>query len=185
MDPGDTVEKILNDVVGVLHAEIMNDDLTDIINTEEGTVTSMVGAKVINEAFHLVATRDVRICMFCDNRIVEHDKSTMTLEDDEGNVLGMILQSNAIDEYKDRTDVLWVSDDFIMFPNVEPKGGEKFILKPMSFPYLTEDDGCFDIVMASPAPSSDMLLKKYFGRSSFESTSTLVVGYNHRKSINP
>lgn len=178
MDPKDAIVKILREVEGALHAEIMDECITKTIRDEEESVRSMTGADVINKAYHHASACEVRICIFCDRSITTHEDSSMTLEDLEGNVLGMILKGDDIDKYKDRSDVLWVSDDFIMFPNIEPKGGERFILQPIPFPTLTEEDGCKDVVLSSPAPSSDLLLKKYFGRDVQEKTATLVLGYN-------
>lgn len=179
MDPQDAIRIILNEAEGALDAIAMDDIISRTIRDEEESIKSMTGVEVVNEAYREAFSRDVRICMFCDRRMATHDDSTMVLEDLEGNVLGMTLNEEMVPEYQGRSDVVWVSDDFIIFPYVEPRGGERFILKPMKFPVLSEKEGYYDVVMCSPAPSSDVRLKKYYNKSLNEETATLIVGYNH------
>ena len=178
MDPTGVISKIINDVEGAVDAKLMDDNIARAILDEEATVRSTVGVDVVNRAFQEVFKRKVKICVFCDRKISTHDDSTLTLEDPDGNVLGRILSKRMIQEYKDRTDVIWVSDDFVMFPNIVPTGKEQFILHPMTFPVIDENDGCKDVVLCSPAPSSDIILKKYFGVSLMADLATMVVGYD-------
>lgn len=185
MDPRDAISKILSSVEGAVDAVVMDDRITDAIRGEEDSVRSSTGVDVINEAFNQAVGRDVRICIFCDRDIADHDGSAMTLEDLDGNVLGRTLSHEEVQEYRSRPDVIFVSDDFVMFTDVIPSGGERFVMKPMGFPVLGEADGCRDVVMCSPAPSSDAMLKRYYGRDPAEDIATLIVGYDHLKSISP
>ena len=178
MDPTDVMSKIINDVEGAIDAKLMDDNISGAILDEEATVKSTVGVDVVNRAFQEVFKREVRICLFCDRKISNHDDSTLTLEDPEGNVLGRILSKKMIPEYKDRTDVIWVSDDFVMFTDIAPTGKEVFILHPMSFPALNEEHGCKDVVICSPAPSSDIILKKYYGVDLRADLATMLLGYD-------
>ena len=178
MDPAGVISKIVSDVEGAVDAKLMDENIARAVLDEEATVRSTVGVDVVNRAFQEVFKREIRICVFCDRKISTHDDSTLTLEDPSGNVLGRILSKRMIAEYKDRTDVIWVSDDFVMFPNVEPTGKEVFILHPMSFPLINENDGCKDVVLCSPAPSSDIILKKYYGVDLRADLATMVLGYD-------
>lgn len=178
MEVGAAISKILGEVEGAVDAVVFDDDIAAIIKREEETVRSQVGVDVINRAYEETYKRKVRICIFCDRKISTHDDSSLTLEDPEGNVLGMILPPSKISEYQDRSDVIWVSDDFIMFPDIPPMGGERFVLHPMGFSTLKKEDGCYDVVMSSPAPSSDILIKKHYGVSLKEDLATMIVGYN-------
>jgi len=187
MDAQAAICKIMNEVEGVANVVVLEDKIADRVRDEEETVKSISGPDVINMAFTETYRREIRLCMFCDQRIPRHmdtslllEDSMLTLEDPSGTVLGMILTKSMIPKYKDRTDIIWVSDDFIMFPHVVPTGEERFFLKPMKFPVLNEDDGCYDVVMSSPAPSSDILIKRHYGVSLNAELSTLIVGFNHR-----
>jgi hypothetical protein len=168
----------IREVDGVTDVVIFEDGIADRIRDEEETVRSVAGPDVVNMAYTETYRREVRLCLFCDRRIMRYEESSMTLEDRDGNVLGMILTESMISEYKDRADVLWVSEDFIMFPDIAPTGGERFILKPMRFPVLDESDGFYDAVLSSPAPSSDVLIQRHYGVSLKEELATLIVGFN-------
>jgi len=178
MQPSDVISKILHDVEGAVDAKLMDEYIARAVLDEEATVKSTVGVDVVNRAFQEVFKRKVRICLFCDRKISTHDDSTLTLEDPLGNIMGMILPKHMIEEYSKRTDVIWVSEDFVMFPHVESTGKEMFILHPMKFPAIDEDDGCKNVVLCSPAPSSDIILKKYYKVDLKSDLSTLVVGYD-------
>jgi len=180
MDTQAAICKIMNEVEGVASIVVFEDPIADRIRDEEETVRSVAGPDVINMAFTETYSREVRLCMFCERSISKQETSTLTLEDREGNILGMILTKSMIPEYQGREDIIWVSEDFIMFPGVVPTGDERFILKPMSFPVLNENDGCYDVVMSSPAPSSDILIKRHYGVSLNEELSTVIVGFNVR-----
>jgi hypothetical protein len=157
---------------------VFDDAIADKIKEEEESVRSVSGMEVINEAFNETYSRDVRLCIFCRRHIEELEESVLAFEDHEGNTLGMVLPSSMIPEYEGRTDIIWVSRDFIMFPGIPSTGTERFILKPMRFTHLNERCGCFDAVMSSPAPSSDILIKKHYGVSLAEELSTLIIGFN-------
>jgi len=178
MDAHAAISKILSEVEGAVDAVVFDENLADRIRDEEETVKSMAGPDVINKAYTETYNRSVKICVFCDRKISTHDGSSLTLEDPEGHIMGMTLTKSMIEEYKDRQDVLWISDDFIMFPEVPARGGERFILHPMKFPILDEKDGCYDVVVASPAPSSDIIIKRHYGVSLKEDLATMIVGFN-------
>ena len=178
MDPQDAVIEKLKCTHGIVHAIQMDSDISNTIAAEEESVRSMTGIDVVNKAYRMAMEKDVRICIFCDKTLPREETSTMLLEDSLGNVMGAMLPPCKIHEYKDRSDVIWVSDDFIIFPEVQGVGKERFVLLPMHYDGLDEDDGCCDVVMCSPAPSSDAILKRYYGRNVSEKTSTLVIAYN-------
>jgi len=163
---------------GIVHAIQMDQDISNLIAAEEESVRSMTGIDVVNKAYKMAMDKDVRICIFCDKTLPREETSTMLLEDSVGNVMGAMLPPCKIHEYKDRKDVIWVSEDFIIFPEVQGVGKERFVLLPMHYDGLDEKDGCCDVVMCSPAPSSDAILKRYYGRNVSEKTSTLVIAYN-------
>ena len=167
----------LGDMEGIVSAVPMDDDIIEIIAEEECSVTSMTGIEVVNQAYKDVMTRNNKICIFCSGTLPREETSTMLLEDEEGHVMGAMLPPSKIPEYQGRNDVVWVSEDFIIFPNVQGVGKEKFVLLPMKFDALDIPE-CKDVIMCSPAPSSDAILKRYFGRSVSEKTSTLIIGYN-------
>ena len=123
--------------------------------------------------------RKHRICVFYDDTYVFGFRSILKLMDSEGTVLGTNLRPDEIDEYRKRDDVIWVSEDFVVFPYIQGKGEESFVLLPFPIDEIEENvPGTSSVIGTSPTTSSDDVLKKRFGKPIVKGIYTLVVAFD-------
>lgn len=178
----DAVE-ILKNINGVVDAFLMDDELSARILQEELSVRSATMMDVENVAYDEVMKRDYRVCIIHDNDdyINERDHASVQMVNSSGVLIGTEVMENEMDQYIDRTDVIWISSDFIIFRDVPTDGTEKFIIPASNFPALNRLDDYEDAVSASPATTSDMILRTTHNRSPGRKTSTSVIGFNLSK----
>ena len=81
-------------------------------------------------------------------------------------------------KYENRDDVVFLSDGFVLFPKVKATGGETFIMPPVSFPELNESNGCKDVISCSPAPTSDLKIRSYYGLEDDSRLASVLVAFN-------
>jgi hypothetical protein len=174
MDPLD----ILKGMRGVKHAFYLDDDLLQELKAEEATVRSTMDIGVVNEGFNQALERDKVVCIVKDARFRPPPEPTVILRGDNGLLLGVEVFPHTANEYKDRTDVIWLSDGFIVFPEVRAEKSECFVMPPVSFPELNPENGCHDVVSCSPSPTSDVMIRKRYGMKDDPKLASILVAYN-------
>ena len=97
---------------------------------------------------------------------------------DKGELMGLEVFPFTAKEYLNREDVVWLSDAFVLFPDVKGAGGEQFVMPPVSFPELNESNGCKDVVSCSPAPTCDLLMRTYYKLKDDPKLASVLVGYD-------
>ena len=157
--PGDEQLEIIRGLRGVIHAFYLDKEILSELEKEEAKVRAMGNIEVDNQALE----RDSVICIVKDPRFRPPPEPTVILVSGEGNVIGEEVFPFTASKYTSRDDVVWLSDGFVLFPTVQASGGEQFVMPPVSFPELNESNGCKNVVSCSPAPTSDLMIKKHYG----------------------
>jgi hypothetical protein len=180
MDPVEKAVDILRNTKGVVGVFIMDDDVSNKVLAEERSVISITGMDVQNIAFEEVMKREHRVCIVYDNGFFEEPKGTpvIMIVNSSNEVVGTAVPEDMFEEYSKRNDIIWVSDDFVLFTNSNTDGTERFVLPPCKYDALSEKEGCRDAIFSSPATTSDILMKNHFGVSTCQKTSTIVIGFN-------
>jgi len=180
MDPVESVVDILRSTKGVVGAFVMDDDVSNRVLMEERSVVSITGMDVQNIGFEEVMAREYRICVVYSNGFFEEPRGTpvIMMVNSSNEVVGTAVPEDMLEEYSKRSDIIWISDDFVLFANSNTDGTERFVLPPCKYAALNGKDGCRDAIFSSPATTSDILMKNYFGVSMSNKTSTIVVGFN-------
>ncbi len=169
----------LKTVTGVLDAFEMDDDISSLILEIERSVRTRNDDNYKNIGYDVAMERKHRICVFYDDTYIFGFRSILKLMDSEGTVLGTNLRPDEIEEYRQRDDVIWVSEDFVVFPYIQGKGEESFVLLPFPIKEIEESvPGTISVIGTSPTTSSDDALKKRFGRPIEKGVYTLVVGFD-------
>jgi len=154
---------IVRNIRGVVHAFYLDVDVLRQMRDEESKVTAIGGnIGVTNEGFIQAIEHEHVIAIIKDPRFRPPPEPTMELHSSDGKVLGIEVFPFNADEYLKRDDVVWLSDSFVMFPDVNGRGEERFVMPPVSFPELNPTNGCKDVISCSPAPTCDLLLRKHY-----------------------
>ena len=179
MDTVSDVIDYIRTVKGVLDVHEMDDEISNRLWDVERSVRTTNDNNYKNIGYDMAMERGHRLCVFYDDTYIFGLRSILKLMDSEGKILGTNLNPQEIEGYKDRDDVIWVSEDFIVFPYIEPKGEETFVLLPMELDEVEENvEGCRDAIATSPTGASDEMLKERFGKPIVKGMYTMIVAFD-------
>lgn len=176
--PGDKQLEIVRGLRGVIHAFYLDREILKELKEEEAKVRAMGNIEVDNQGFNEALKRDAVICIVKDPRFRPPPEPTVVLKSGDGNLIGTEVFPFTAKDYVNREDVVWLSDGFVLFPQVEASGGEHFIMPPVSFPELNESNGCKDVISCSPAPSCDLMIKQHYGLMDNPKLASVCVAFN-------
>lgn len=172
--------EIIKGLKGVIDAFYLDKEILEKVKAEEDTVVATGQVKVINNGVNEALKREKVICIVKDPRFRPPPEPTVILQSTKGKLMGVEVFPETAPQYMDRDDVIFVSDGFVMFPNVMPEDGELeyFIMPPVSFPELNESNGCKDVVSCSPAPTSDDMIRRWHGLEPTGKLASILIGFN-------
>ncbi|HJH57765.1 MAG TPA: hypothetical protein IAC83_06860 [Euryarchaeota archaeon] len=176
--PGDKQLELIRGLRGVVHAFYLDRTILEELREEESKVRAMGDIEVDNEGFKQALERDSVICIVKDPRFRPPPEPTVILESGNGEIIGEEVFPFTMKKYENRDDVVWLSDGFVLFPKVKADGGETFVMPPVSFPELNESNGCKDVISCSPAPTSDLKIRSYYGLQDDSKLASVLVAFN-------
>lgn len=179
--PGDVQLEIVRKMRGVVHAFYLDREILEQVREEEAKVRAMGNIAVDNVGFTEALKRDSVICIVKDPRFRPPPEPTVILESGSGEILGEEVFPFTAYKYADKKDVVWLSDGFVMFPAVKADGGETFIMPPVSFPELNPGNLSKDVISCSPAPTCDLMIRKYYGLEDDPKLASVLVAFNRMK----
>ena len=169
----------LRTVEGIIDVFEMDDDVSNNIWNIERSVRTTIRNEYKNIGFDIAMECKHRMCVFYDDTYLFGKRSIVKLMSSDGTIMGTSLHPDEIESYKDRDDVIWISDDFIVFPNIVGKGEESFVLYPIDIPEICENvPGCCKAIGTSPTMSSDMELKKVYHKPNTTGIYTMVIAFD-------
>ncbi len=122
MDTEDILARLRKEK-GILRAEVLPDELLEEIEREESTVTAAMGnMPVINSGLTECISRDVRVCMFEDDYAWHPSATSMRMINGNGETVGHDIPMDKISEWQLRSDVLFLSEDFVIYPEIDMGG---------------------------------------------------------------
>ena len=169
---------VVKGLTGVREAFYLNDVVLNELREEEASVKGTMEIGVINEGFNEALKRDKVICIVKDTRFRPPPEPTVVLKSNDGALMGIEVFPHTTHLYEGREDVIWMGDAFIVFPDVKAKGKESFVMPPIPFPELNEENGCLDVISCSPAPTSDIIIKKHYGLEDDPKLATILVAFD-------
>ena len=177
-EPGDKQLEIVRGLRGVINAFYLDDEILQALKKEESTVRAMGNIEVDNRGFYEALKRECVICVVKDPRFRPPPDPTVILVAKNGERLGEEVFPFTAYKYENRDDVVWLSDGFVLFPQIKAVGGEQFVMPPVAFPELNESNGCKDVISCSPAPTSDLMIKQHYGLVDTPKLASVLVAFN-------
>lgn len=179
MDVVDRVLGYVKTVTGVLDAFVMDDGTSKAVLEIERSVRTQTNSDYKNLGYEEAIKRQFRICIFYDDTYIFGKRSILKLISADGTVMGTNLVPEEIELYRGRDDVIWVSEDFIMFTNVVGNGEESFVLLPFPIEEIEEAvPGSRSVIGTSPTMSSDTELKRIFRKPMVRGIYTMIVAFD-------
>lgn len=121
--------------------------------------------RVINEGFWSTMEREVQVSLVLtpDNYLIRRSSELLKLKDSEGNLLGEWINPERAMEMKDRRDVHFISNDFVLYKGADMEGEPHFVLPDVDFVYLEGVEGISNITSSSPSGPADEYIRKEMG----------------------
>jgi hypothetical protein len=130
---------------------------------EERSVTECAfGMPFVNRALDEVLKRNVAVCLFASGNLENIEEHIMIMEDKHGNIVGHDVPKCMVDDYKDNPDIVWLSEDFAIYPDRMDLWEAAMVLLPNKVSSIGKNEGVEDAIMLYPATTTDMLLKEHF-----------------------
>lgn len=157
----------------VIGAFVMKQRHRLMVEVEESRVRATGGITYENRGLENFRTKELAVCVFSRGFLESPTEIMLTLEDDEGTVCGELVPRGMREAYNDRGGV-WVTDDFVVYPEVIPTSDPHFVIVPHGMS-IGEEQGVKDVSAFNPAMSTDEMLKNEFGiEQSSRITSTIM-----------
>ena len=171
---------IIKGMRGVVDAFYLDRDILEKVRKEEASVKAVGSVDVINEGFNQALKREKVICIVKDPRFRPPPEPTVTLMSSDGKLMGVEVFPETAKNYIDRENTIWLSDGFVVFGDVTPGPGgrEAFVMPPVSFPELNENNGCKDVISCSPAPTCDKMIREWHGMEDNAKLASVLVAFN-------
>lgn len=137
----------------------------EVIEEEGSVIESSMGMPLVNRALEEVLKRKVAVCVFCDGAFDIPMNHIMVMEDGCGNRIGHDVPACMADDFKDDLNILWLCDDFAMYPDRAETQEIVMVMLPQKAHSVGEKEGVKEAIILYPATSTDILLRKRFGIS--------------------
>lgn len=171
--------QIVKGLRGVVHAFYLSDEILAKMRQEEQKVRAIGGnISVDNQGFTQALEHRYVIAIIKDPRFRPPPEPTVELHSNDGVVMGVEVFPFDVDDYATREDVIWLSDGFVLFPEKRGKGGERFVMPPISFPELNPTNGCADVISCSPAPTCDLMMRSEYGLPDDPKLASVLIAFN-------
>ncbi|MCL2509739.1 MAG: hypothetical protein FWF07_01490 [Methanomassiliicoccaceae archaeon] len=134
----------------------------EVIKEECSVIESTMGMPLKNRALDEVLKRKAAVCIFCSYAFETPTDHVMVMEDCCGNRVGHDVPACMFNDYKDKPDLFWLCEDFVVYPN-KAMDDIVMVMLPVKVQIVGEKEGAKDATLLFPATTTDILLRQHFG----------------------
>ncbi len=178
MDPEERALEIVKGMTGTSLAFVLEPKVVEAIRKVEGSIKSQIGLDVVNEGLIQCLNRRYVICIIKDGRFRPPPEPTVLMMGDTDMVIGTEVLPGQHPRFRDKENICWLGDDFLVFTDRVPNTKEYFLMPPVSFPELERIEGAKNIVSCSPSPLGDLIIKNYYGLEDNPKLASILVGFD-------
>lgn len=172
----DTVADVLREHNGVLKVVIPDRDFLSVLEEDDLCVDTSFGMPIDNKAMDACLSCDFVLCVYADTSFEQPSDKIMMMQDTSGNIVGHDIAQSQMDEYQGREDLIWLSEDFVVYPNVEMSEDIILVMLPQIYNGFSEEDGVAEAVIFYPATTTDSMIKEKYGEFDDPHIATLLMG---------
>lgn len=134
----------------------------------------MWGYTYENPAIEELRHKQLSVCIFSENFLEHPTIMHSVMTDCTGEIYGHDVPSGTSSD-SIREGAVWVSDSFVVYPDLMPKSELKWVIKPYEMTCIGEDCGVKDAIAFNPSVETDLFLKRRLGYTEHPgATSTIV-----------
>jgi hypothetical protein len=165
------VERTVRTLPGVIDYALLDDkfrkDLFDLETTAEENGAAGGLMPFINSGVWETLKREHCFILVVNSSMVilGHARDVVYICDKNGQTIGEYLTPDRREEMKDRKDVSFLSDDFVLYLDVMPEGEPYFVLPPIPFHYIDCIGGVKNVISGSISTLSDDMVRDRLGHA--------------------
>jgi len=179
------VREIITSLPGVLRMEFLDTEFHEILYELEKQAEANGACGGImpftNSGVWEAFKREVQFVIVAEEStvLIGAGNGLVYISDERGQIVGEWVNPARAEKLKERKDVYFLGDDFVMYPEVQMVGEPFFVLPPVDFPYLDDVPEVTDLASGSISTLADDYVRRRWGY--FESKHwTHLVGFNIR-----
>lgn len=172
------IAEILKRHDGVVRVEIPDRVFLCTLVEDDMCVDTSFGMMIENKAIKACLSCDFVLCVYANMSFEKSENTVMVMQDSKGNVFGHDIPRSQIKDYEGREDVIWLSDDFILYPNADVGEDTMLVMLPQKYERFTQDDGVSEALIFYPAVTTDSLIREKYGYPNDNDIATLLMGIN-------
>lgn len=177
----DAILSLLSGLRGVSHAFYLGDEARAGLGKIERNYPSIGPLTVRNDGVLECLTRRHVVCIVKDKSFRAPPHSTVMLVNDRGEVLGRELLPGEKVSRKPGEKILFLGDDFVLFPSRGSGKGAKFVLPSVPFREIEDLDGAVNVISSSPSTVGDLFLRKSAGLRDDPKLASILIGFDLRR----
>jgi len=174
----DSIVEMLSRLRGSIHVFHLDPSCKEMIKEIESGIKATLGLQVKNRGLEECLKRQYIICIIKARRFRPPPEPTVLLMGDEDLIAGEEVVPSNKHKFEDREDVIYLSEEFVLYLDRKPKSKEYFVMPPVSFPELEEIPGVSNVVSCSPSAPADMTLRQLHGFKDDPRLASILVGFD-------
>jgi hypothetical protein len=180
MSKVEDIIRMLENIEGSVHVFRLDDATREKVVEIERDVKAVLGISCVNLGVEECLHRKNIIVVVKDSRFRPPPEPTVLLVADGGDViLGREIFPHERKEFEGKPNILFLSQDFIVYTDRMPKTKEIFVMPPVAFPELSELPEIENVVSCSPSPPADMYVRAMHGLPDDPRLASILIGYDN------
>ncbi len=159
-----------------MKVEIPDREFLCALEKDDMCVDTSFGMTIDNKAMDACLSCDFVLCVYVNTFFEKPDDIIMMMQDPFGNIVGHSVAQSQMNDFSGREDLIWLSDDFVLYPDVEMKESTILVMLPQIYKGFSEQDGVSEAVIFYPATTTDFIIKEKYGGFDDPNIATLLMG---------
>ncbi len=176
-----TVDEVVDSICkmeGSRHVFPLMPEAKETLLKIEESVKASFGINCSNRGVMECLAREHIVVIIKDSRFRPPPEPTVLLMADDDMIIGKEIFPDQKDEYVDKEEILFLSEEFILFLDRKPKSREYFVMPPVAFPEVEMMPGTKNVVSCSPSPPGDMYVRSLHGLPDDPKLASILLGYD-------
>jgi len=174
----DEVIEILRSLEGVIEAFALKAETRKQLKNIESGVKATLDIEVRNNGLEECLRREHVVGIIKDKSFRPPPSPTVLLMGDNDSVLGEEILPGQRCNFEGKPDLIFLSDDFVIYTDRKPTRHEFFLMPPISFPEIERIPGIKNVVSCSPTALGDVLVRTSHGLEDDSKLASVLIGFD-------
>ncbi len=173
----ETIEH-LKGLKGVAEAFELGPEIRELLLKIESGIKATMDIEVKNTGLEECLKRKHVLCIIKDKTFRPPPEPTIFLAADKDTILGQeILEKDRCD-FEGLDNLVYLSEDFVVFTDRKARNKEYFLMPPVSFPELESVCGLRNVVSCSPSALGDLAIRTAQGLEDNPKLASVLIGFD-------